>query len=433
MADIFISYARAHHETTRNLARDLEAAGYSVWWDTSLLTGDVYRTTLDEQIEAAKAVIIVWTPESINSLWVVAEAEHALRLGKLFNTLHGVRAEKVPKPFNQVHAVDVTDRAAILTSLSANGVSPSVQRSGATQFDSARPDRRSTPRKGRSKWLPATLAGMAAIGAVAVYMNSNILSEAWPDLAARLGSGWGGTVAETMPSSGHQSKDAQQADADAKKAASDRLRSELRDREAALEEAKRKTEEAEKRNQKLIAERTAEEARQAETARRQLREQQERLEKAQRLADEAELRSAQIKAENLSEEQRRQERARLQRLEEQARIDASNRAAEENRLLQQKIEAEAQLSATRRQLDDAQRLAAAAAAAAAAAGSSVNQCEQLWMARNTIFAQHGHCFETPKAISVFGRGCRPPFGKLTSTAKARVDSIQVQELRLGCR
>lgn len=430
MADIFISYARAHHETTRNLARDLEAAGYSVWWDTSLLTGDVYRTTLDEQIEAAKAVIIIWTPESINSLWVVAEAEHALRLGKLFNTLHGVQPEKVPKPFNQVHGVDVTDRAAILTALSVNGVSPSGPRSATPQWDSTRPDRAKARRRGG--WVIASLAAIAAAGGVAITLNPANIRQIFPDLAARLSSVLGGTAGTTRegPASATVSPNGPLSI----DPASERLRAELRNREAALEEARKKADEAEQRNKKLLAERAGEEARQADIIRRQMKEQQERLESAKRLADEAERRSAQIKAENLAEEQRRREQARQQRLDDQARIDAIKRAAEENQLRQQKIEAEAKFNATLLELQEAQRKAAAAAAAAIASpATSGNKCEQLWMARNSIFAQHGYCFETPKAVSVFGRGCRPPFGKLTSTAKARVDNIQVQELQLGCR
>jgi hypothetical protein len=37
MADVFISYAKADADPTIALARDLEASGLSVWWDTSLL------------------------------------------------------------------------------------------------------------------------------------------------------------------------------------------------------------------------------------------------------------------------------------------------------------------------------------------------------------------------------------------------------------
>ena len=40
MADIFISYSKKHAALTGELARDLEAEGYTTWWDTNLLPDD---------------------------------------------------------------------------------------------------------------------------------------------------------------------------------------------------------------------------------------------------------------------------------------------------------------------------------------------------------------------------------------------------------
>ena len=44
MADIFISYSKMQEHLTRELAQVLEAAGYSTWWDTSLLPGLIFPT-----------------------------------------------------------------------------------------------------------------------------------------------------------------------------------------------------------------------------------------------------------------------------------------------------------------------------------------------------------------------------------------------------
>ncbi len=35
MADIFISYSNNYAQLTIGLARDLEAEGYTTWWDTA--------------------------------------------------------------------------------------------------------------------------------------------------------------------------------------------------------------------------------------------------------------------------------------------------------------------------------------------------------------------------------------------------------------
>jgi hypothetical protein len=59
-------------------------------------------------------------------------------------------------------------------------------------------------------------------------------------------------------------------------------------------------------------------------------------------------------------------------------------------------------------------------------------CDQLWQQRNSIFAEAGHCFKTSRAIAVFGPRCFPPYGQLTAAQQARVNSIIVEERRLGC-
>lgn len=65
---------------------------------------------------------------------------------------------------------------------------------------------------------------------------------------------------------------------------------------------------------------------------------------------------------------------------------------------------------------------------AAAKGES---CDQLWQARNSIFAEAGHCFKTSRSIAVFGARCYPPYGRLTGAQQGRVNSIIAEERRLG--
>jgi hypothetical protein len=66
------------------------------------------------------------------------------------------------------------------------------------------------------------------------------------------------------------------------------------------------------------------------------------------------------------------------------------------------------------------------------AGVRAEGCDQLWHARNGIFAEAGHCFKSSRAIAVFGRRCYPPYGRLSATQEARVNSIAAEESRLGC-
>jgi TIR domain len=77
---VFISYSKSDPEPTRELADFLTARGYSVWWDTNLTAGEIFRKTIDREINAADAVIVIWTPHSVTSDWVVAEADHGAQL-----------------------------------------------------------------------------------------------------------------------------------------------------------------------------------------------------------------------------------------------------------------------------------------------------------------------------------------------------------------
>ena len=60
-------------------------------------------------------------------------------------------------------------------------------------------------------------------------------------------------------------------------------------------------------------------------------------------------------------------------------------------------------------------------------------CDELWYARNEIYAEKGYCFKTQRARAVFGRGCFPPYGRLTTREQRRVSQIEQMEFRKGCR
>ncbi|MCC0014746.1 MAG: YARHG domain-containing protein [Rhodobiaceae bacterium] len=59
-------------------------------------------------------------------------------------------------------------------------------------------------------------------------------------------------------------------------------------------------------------------------------------------------------------------------------------------------------------------------------------CDQLWYARNSIYANKGYCFKTQQAINVFGARCYPPYGKLDSYEQSQVDQIRQVEKAHGC-
>ncbi len=130
MADIFISYAKADRDLAAKLSAVLEAEGWSVWWDTSLASGDSYRDEIMKQLAAARAVITIWTETSIKSDWVRAESGRAKADGKLIPVkARALTYADIPLPFGEMHTenVDAPEliKAAVVAQLAKPAVAPS--------------------------------------------------------------------------------------------------------------------------------------------------------------------------------------------------------------------------------------------------------------------------------------------------------------------
>ena len=74
VADIFISYARSDRERVAPLVAAIEADGWSVWWDPEIEAGQEFDRRIAEELKIASAVLVVWTPTSVESRWVRGEA-----------------------------------------------------------------------------------------------------------------------------------------------------------------------------------------------------------------------------------------------------------------------------------------------------------------------------------------------------------------------
>lgn len=83
MADIFISYKKEEKALAERLAKALEKRQISVWWDNDLIGGDRYRDVIRKQIDDATAVIVIWSPLSMGSGFILDEAAHAQTAEKL--------------------------------------------------------------------------------------------------------------------------------------------------------------------------------------------------------------------------------------------------------------------------------------------------------------------------------------------------------------
>ncbi|MGH8127654.1 MAG: TIR domain-containing protein, partial [Gammaproteobacteria bacterium] len=104
MADVFVSYARSDKARVAPLVAAIEAKGWSVWWDPEINPGQEFDDLIDAQIDAAKAVLVVWTATSVASRWVRGEAREAADRGILVP----VRFEQARLPMD-VRAIHTTD------------------------------------------------------------------------------------------------------------------------------------------------------------------------------------------------------------------------------------------------------------------------------------------------------------------------------------
>lgn len=83
MPDVFLSYSRDDQATARRFAEGFEREGFSVWWDQTLNAGENYDQVTERALRDAKAVVVLWSKNSVDSRWVRAEAKEADRLGTL--------------------------------------------------------------------------------------------------------------------------------------------------------------------------------------------------------------------------------------------------------------------------------------------------------------------------------------------------------------
>lgn len=94
LTDIFLSYNREDSARAKVFADGFQCEGFSVWWDATLRSGEAYDEVTEEALESAKAVVVLWSPRSVVSRWVRAEATVAGRN----KTLVPVMIEQCKRP-----------------------------------------------------------------------------------------------------------------------------------------------------------------------------------------------------------------------------------------------------------------------------------------------------------------------------------------------
>lgn len=74
MVDVFISYKREERSRCERIANKLKALDLDVWFDARLPSGKSFDREIEASIKKARAVLVLWSPASVESEWVRNEA-----------------------------------------------------------------------------------------------------------------------------------------------------------------------------------------------------------------------------------------------------------------------------------------------------------------------------------------------------------------------
>jgi len=105
VADVFVSYARSDRELVAPLIAGLEERGLSVWWDPAIAPGQEFDRQIAAELAAAAAVLVVWTPNSVQSRWVRGEAREGADRGILVPVRFGDAS--LPIDFRAFQTIDL--------------------------------------------------------------------------------------------------------------------------------------------------------------------------------------------------------------------------------------------------------------------------------------------------------------------------------------
>jgi adenylate cyclase len=105
MAHVFISYARLDEQLACQVADGLRESGFEVWRDDELPAHRPYADVIEERINGASAVVVLWSAEAAKSHWVRAEADTARAALTLVQA--SIDGTRPPMPFNQIQCADL--------------------------------------------------------------------------------------------------------------------------------------------------------------------------------------------------------------------------------------------------------------------------------------------------------------------------------------
>lgn len=176
MASVFLSYARQDSARVRPLVAALEGKGHTVWWDERIPGGDQFADAIEQALNSADAIVVLWSEASAKSAWVRDEASTGRDRGRLVPvTLDG---SQPPLGFRQFQTIDLsrwdgdTDSGSLLPVIDAI----------AARTGEARPEPVPAVAVRRPSRLRQRLT--LALGALALLVAAGIIFRIWSGSAS---------------------------------------------------------------------------------------------------------------------------------------------------------------------------------------------------------------------------------------------------------
>jgi formylglycine-generating enzyme required for sulfatase activity len=105
MSDIFICYSRSDFTLAKQLTERLQAEAWTVYLDVQTPVGARWHKAIEQQLQAAKAVVALWSARSRDSDFVLEEADYGRRQRILFPAF--IEAVEFPYGFGRIQTADM--------------------------------------------------------------------------------------------------------------------------------------------------------------------------------------------------------------------------------------------------------------------------------------------------------------------------------------
>jgi hypothetical protein len=104
---IFVSYKSEDRHRARLVAEALERRGWPVWWDRDIQAGQAFRRVIAQALDDAVCMVVLWTDRSVESDWVLEEAQDAKTRGILIPVL--LDEVRPPLGFGQMQSTSLIE------------------------------------------------------------------------------------------------------------------------------------------------------------------------------------------------------------------------------------------------------------------------------------------------------------------------------------